>query len=219
MQVQGKQFSHLLILGGAGRAGQSLVREALASGYRVTALLRNPQKLEIPAHPQLNIVKGDVTDQCLLQKLLAGKVDAVLSTLGIYIKHPGTPLADMTAPLVRLMEQQGVQRLICMSSHGVGGSRKQGSLLVKFITGITLRHVLVDKQRQEEIIERSGLAWTILRPPRILDSDQSRAYQRWMECPDPPRPRWQISKQDAALEMLALLEDDSSVRQVWHISY
>ena len=46
-------FKRLLILGGTGRAGQALVREALARGHEVTALARDPSVLEPLAHEQL----------------------------------------------------------------------------------------------------------------------------------------------------------------------
>ncbi len=37
----------LLILGASGRTGQHLVQQAMSAGHQVTALVRNPQKLEV----------------------------------------------------------------------------------------------------------------------------------------------------------------------------
>jgi hypothetical protein len=69
------------------------------------------------------------------------------------------------------------------------------------------------------MIRNSGLNWSILRPPRILDNRDTKPYLRWQEPPFGGKPRWQISKQDAAAEMLKLLEDASSIGQTWQISY
>ncbi len=210
---------HVLILGGGGRVGQVLLQQALDRGYRVTALLRNPDRLQLPEYPNFSVTKGDVTDQALIAELVTQNVDAVMSTLGIFQKEPGTPLADMTAPLLTAMQAAGVRRLVCMSSLGVGESRKLGNLLVKMIVWVRLRYVLIDKACQEKLIEHSGLDWTILRPPRILPSTASKDYLRWQSELGPLRPRWQISRVDAAREMLDLLENPSSIGQTWHISY
>jgi putative NADH-flavin reductase len=217
--VNEQKQTHILILGGAGRVGQALLRLALNRGYRVTAIVRDPGKLALTNNSCLKLVKGDVTDLALVQSLMSSDVDAVLSTLGIFQREPGTPLADLTAPLLELMKKVGIKRLVCMSSLGVGDTRNLGNLLVKFITRVTLRYVLIDKACQEKLIEHSGLDWTILRPPRILDNEKTAPYLRWREPPIVGKPRWQISKKDAAAEMLSLLEDPSSVEQTWQISY
>ena len=112
-----------------------------------------------------------------------------------------------------------VRRLVCMSSLGVGESRRLGNLTVKFVTHWVLRHVLVDKAAQESLIRASELDWTILRPPRILETDTTGTLQRWQATLDGARPRWQISRRDAAAEMLNLLADDSAIHQTWHVSY
>jgi uncharacterized protein YbjT (DUF2867 family) len=216
--MEGKS-PQLLILGGAGRTGQTLLQQALDRGYRVTALVRDPTALGAISHAALNVVKGDVRDVELLEQLLGSGVSAVLSTLGIFIKKPGTPTADMTAPLLAAMNRQQVRRLVCMSSLGVGDSKGLGNLTVRVVTGYVLRHVLVDKQCQEKLIEHSGLDWTIVRPPRILDRNEHRAYIRWQEFSRALKPKWQISRADAGKEMLDLLEDDSSIGQTWHLSY
>ncbi|MEH6589823.1 MAG: NAD(P)-binding oxidoreductase [Halioglobus sp.] len=209
----------LLILGGAGRVGQTLLQQALDRGYHVTALVRDPTVLKAITHPALNVVKGDVRDADLLEQLLSSGVAAVISTLGTFIKKPGTPTTDMTAPLLAAMNRQQVKRLVCMSSLGVGNSKGMGNLTVRIVTGYVLRYVLVDKQCQEKLIEYSGLDWTILRPPRILDKNEHRPYSRWQDFSQALKPKWQISTADAAKEMLDLLEDDSSIGQVWHISH
>ena len=125
----------------------------------------------------------------------------------------------MAAIIPPVMQAQGVKRLVCMSSLGVGETRKLGNLVVRYVTGVVLRHVLVDKACQEKLIEHSKLQWTIVRPPRIMNHEISAPLLRWQNELGGEKPRWQVSKLDAALEMLKLLEDPSSIGATWNISY
>jgi putative NADH-flavin reductase len=213
-----QNYRHLLILGGAGRVGLSLVEQALERGYRVTAVIRNPDQVSLPVNQNLTIIKGDISDSSVVSKAINSGVDAVLSTLGVFIKKPGTPLTDMTGPILQAMNDEGVSRIVCMSSLGVGDTRKLGNLTVRFVTSVILKHVLVDKQCQENLLAKSELEWTILRPPRITDLSESVDYLRWQMPLGKLRPRWQISKYDAAKEMLELLAKPDSIGQTWQIS-
>jgi len=213
-----QHYQHLLILGGAGRAGLSLLEQALERGYRVTAVIRNPEQVSLPESPGLTVIAGDICDPAVVAKAMGSGVDAVLSTLGVFIKKPGTPLTDMTGPILEAMHDEGVSRIVCMSSLGVGDTRKLGNLTVRYVTGVILRHVLADKQCQENLLEQSGLDWTILRPPRIIDTSTSGDYLRWRMPLGKQRPRWKISKYDAAREMLELLSNPETIGQTWQIS-
>src|SRR5712691_3765930 len=59
----------LLIVGATGGTGRQLIAQALERGHAVTALVRNPAKLQIE-HPQLKVIPGDVLDY--------GSVDAAV---------------------------------------------------------------------------------------------------------------------------------------------
>ena len=61
--------------------GLEAVKQALAGGHTVTALVRNPSKLEAVAHPNLTVVEADVLQAESLAPHLPGQ-DAVLSCLG-----------------------------------------------------------------------------------------------------------------------------------------
>lgn len=50
--------TRVLIVGATGGTGRQLVAQALERGHVVTALVRNPAKLQIE-HPQLRVVQGD----------------------------------------------------------------------------------------------------------------------------------------------------------------
>ncbi len=70
----------LSIFGATGPTGRCLVAQALARGHSVTAVARSPERMSL-RHPQLQVVRGDVTDPTTIAAAIAGH-DAVLSALG-----------------------------------------------------------------------------------------------------------------------------------------
>ena len=52
----------LTILGATGATGTALTGQALAAGHEVTAVVRDPARLAVPAHPRLRTVTADVMD-------------------------------------------------------------------------------------------------------------------------------------------------------------
>jgi putative NADH-flavin reductase len=98
----------LLVLGGTGRTGQHLIRLALEQGHRVRALARTPAKLTA-THPDLEVIRGSMTEDLDLDALVAG-VDHVVSLLG-----------DAAAQRVRPVNTEFVRRLVpAMRRNGVG---------------------------------------------------------------------------------------------------
>ncbi|GMG86279.1 NAD(P)-dependent oxidoreductase [Biformimicrobium ophioploci] len=209
---------HLLVLGASGRTGQQLVRLALDAGYRVTACARKTES--IPGnHPRLCKCALDINDAASILAALDPVPDAVLSTLGIFHKTDSTPLADGTRNILSAMQDRGVRRLVLMSSLGVGDSRGQGNFIVALVSRFILPYVLRDKELQERLVKTSGLDWTILRPPQLLPSDQSRFYEMWEGDPPKKRLRWKISTLDAAQAMLNVLRSPNSCGRQYQISY
>src|SRR6059036_3915989 len=71
--------SRVLIVGASGGTGRQLVKQALERGYAVTALVRDPSRLQID-HPELTVIKGNVLDEGSLDVAMRGQ-EAVLSAL------------------------------------------------------------------------------------------------------------------------------------------
>jgi putative NADH-flavin reductase len=71
--------TNVVVLGAAGRTGRLIVAEALRSGHRVTAAVRNPAS--IPATQGLRVERADVRDTNSLRAVIQGH-DAVVSAIG-----------------------------------------------------------------------------------------------------------------------------------------
>lgn len=72
----------LLIFGASGKTGRELVKQSLAQGHEVTALVRNPAKFSL-THQSLHVVQGDILRYETVESAMRGQ-DAVLSALGVH---------------------------------------------------------------------------------------------------------------------------------------
>ena len=101
-----------------------------------------------------------------MKTAIRGK-DAVLVSIGThnYFAMDRT-CSNATKAIVASMKETGVKRIIVLSSYGAGpGNRGYLSWFPRSILG----YILEDKDTQEEIIMKSGLDYTIVRPPRLLN--------------------------------------------------
>ena len=137
-----------LLFGATSGTGLELLKQALESGYAVTAYARNPAKIDVIKHENLQTIHGDVLDADAVEKAVPGH-DAVVSTIGAGAGR-ATLREDGTRNIVKAMEKAGVQRLISLSSLGVGDSRANLPFFTKcIIVSIFLRHAFADHERQE----------------------------------------------------------------------
>jgi uncharacterized protein YbjT (DUF2867 family) len=156
--------ARVLIVGATGGTGRQLVTQALARGYAVTALVRDPSKLQLD-HPKLVIVQGNVLDAGSVDEAVRGQ-DAVLCALGhkrFFL--PTRILSEGTRNILGAMEAHGVRRLVCETSLGIGDSAgRMGLYYTFFVIPLILPFYFWDKTRQESLIARSGVEWVIVRP-------------------------------------------------------
>ncbi len=219
-----KTSLNLMLFGTTGRVGRHLLAQALDAGHRVTAVVREPAKITTE-HDHLTVLKGDISSRETLDRASVaatnkdGAIDAVLSTLGIFQREQGTPLADGTSNLVSVMNDYGVKRLIAMSSVGIGDSTGQGNFLVKILLKTRLKYVVIDKNKQEGIIRGNDLNWTIIRPPQIVPGDKTGDYYQWSGTPDGRKIKWKITCGDAAHSMLSKVTDEDTFNNAYQVAY
>lgn len=207
----------MLIVGATGGLGKVLLDRALGQGHEVTVLVRDPARLEALL-PRLRVVRGDVLDPASVESAVREQ-DAVVSALGTPSpRKPSTLLFEGTKNVVEAMERQGVGRLVCVTILGTGESgRRHGSLFYRlFVLGFVVRPMLEDKEHQEEVIRRSRLEWTIVRPPRYTDEPRGSAYQVIAEGGGRVG---KVGRADLADFMLDQLDDHSHVRKAVVIGY
>ena len=156
----------LFLLGATGKTGSEIVSLALTQGHEVTAFVRSPEKLR-PAR-SLTIVRGDPRDPENMAAALPGH-DAVLSTIGPHPREalrPSTLVTDCARATVEAMTASGVPRLVIVSAAVLFPEK---GLYFAFFRWLTTYHAR-DLRGMEDIVRGSGLAWTIARPPRLVQS-------------------------------------------------
>jgi uncharacterized protein YbjT (DUF2867 family) len=160
---------NITIFGASGRTGRHLVEQALEKGHRVTAYVRREKAIDI-THENLRVVIGSITDPAKLKEAIQGK-EACLSVMGgsSLTRHAEEIKAGIDL-IVRIMEEEGVPRLIYLSSAGAGESRYSLPQPVRFLVcDIMLRIPLADHFSNEQRIAKSRLAWTVVRPGGLTD--------------------------------------------------
>jgi uncharacterized protein YbjT (DUF2867 family) len=160
----------IALIGATGRTGAPALTTALDRGHDVTVLVRDPAKLPAETRPRVRVVVGDVTDPAALTQLL-DDADAVVSALG-----PTGKQADLhtraARALVEIMSTRGPRRFVGVSAAGIDvpGDRKAPkdkviSWLIRKLGG----PVAQDKPVEYAVWAASGLDWTLVRPPRLVD--------------------------------------------------
>ena len=169
----------LLVLGGTGNTGRWVVKMAIERGHHVRALVRSKDSIE--ERDGLEIVEGEVLDPVVVQHVMVG-CDAVISCLGIRKETPSDPRSALTSPedftarsaryIVDAMKSCGVERLIGISSAGVGDSWDTVEPgLRSVIETSNIRIVFQDLDRMEKVYRDSGLDTLAVRPVVLVNGD------------------------------------------------
>ena len=205
----------IAVFGSTGTVGKHVVEQALAAKHVVTAFVRNPAKLGIN-HPNLNYVTGDVLKLSDVTRCTQNQ-DAVVCVLGAGAK--GHIRAEGTKNIILAMKENGIKRLICQSSLGVGDSRGTLNFFWKHIMfGLLLKKAYHDHELQEEYVMKSDLDWTITRPAAFTDGPKTGHYKVGFPG-DAKGLTLKISRADVADFIMRQLTDRTYIRKAVGQSY
>lgn len=111
-------MSNVTLIGASGFVGTSILNELLARGHKVTAIVRNPQKIN-NTNPNLAIVKADVANTDAIIEACKGK-DAVISAYNPGWTNPNIYEETLrNYPLIlAATKKAGVKRLLCVGGAG-----------------------------------------------------------------------------------------------------
>jgi putative NADH-flavin reductase len=203
----------LTIFGATGGTGTCLTEQALAAGHSVTAVVRDPARLAVPAHPRLEVVAADVLDPASIRPAVDG-ADAVLTAVAPPGTGPSMLRQDSTRSIIQAMQKTGARRLLAVSGSVVadqGESPYLRYLLKPLVRRTFLRHVCADFRGAEDEIHASDLDWTIFRPPSLTGKAARRTYRTAIDRNLPHC--FSISRADLAACMLTLLDDPATAHR------
>ena len=199
---------HVVIAGGHGKIALRLTARLAARADIVTSLIRNPDHRadveQAGGRPVVVDLEATTVDD--LAPILSG-ADAVVFAAGA---GPGSGAArkdtvDRAAAvlLAEAARAAGVHRYLLVSSTGVDDPPRPG-------TDEVWAAYLTAKKAAEDAIRASALAWTILRPGALTDDPGT---GRVLLAP-PPVPRAEVTRDDTAAVLVALLDTPATAGQV-----
>lgn len=119
-----------LVTGGAGFIGSHVVRRGIEAGWEITVLdnFSTGYEANLPAHPRLRLVRGDVRDEAAVRDALSGAeaVFHLAASVG-NVRSIEAPLFDAevnllgTLRVLEAMKAGGVRRLVYSSSAAIFG--------------------------------------------------------------------------------------------------
>ena len=110
--------------------------------------------------------------------------DAVVTAIGPRDRGPTTVSADSAHSIFEAMEKCDTRRLLTVSGSIVADDGEgffMRTVAKPLFRRTLLRDVCADMRRAEEVVEESGLDWTIVRPPRLLDKPGTGRYRLGFE--------------------------------------
>ena len=151
----------LLIFGAGSGAGALLLKE-VGNDYKITLMIRNPEKAAAIDIPGVNIIHGDAADINIVEQACraAGPNATIVSTMGgeaaNYIGH---------RLIIDCAEKFGLKRMLMVTSIGCGDTWPTLSDRAKAAFGQAVR----EKSLAEIWLQTSQLDYCIFRPGGLKD--------------------------------------------------
>jgi uncharacterized protein YbjT (DUF2867 family) len=195
-----------MIFGATGRIGRSAVRHALATGHLVTAFSGRPVDV-----PGVESVVGDIRDERAVHRAMVG-ADAIIAAVGPRANRPEEErtLESGMRNIVAAAIDHNLRRIVTLSGAGVDVPGDRKPVLDRIATLVVrraARHVVGAKQREYAILAASGLDWTALRPPLVIDGP-ARGYRLDLRL----RPGVRVTREDVGRALVDQLTEPTFIR-------
>ncbi len=196
----------IAVTGGTGFVGSHFIDAAVDAGHPVRALTRKPQ----PPRHAVEWIEGSLADADSLRRLVSGC----------------TSLAHI-AGVINARDERGFERgnvegtlamLAAATAAGITRFVHVSSLAAR---EPKLSRYGASKARAEELVERSGLDWVIVRPPAVYGPGDKETLELFKMAKLrlmllPPRGRVSLLHvRDLARLLLALVETDEPSRMIF----
>jgi len=157
-QVSADDKGLVVVAGATGRTGRLVVKNLIAEGYEVRAMVRSLKKGKQVFGEEIAMVQADVTEPSTLPPLLAG-ADFVISSIGVSGKGEARP-EDVdyggSVALIDASKSARIKKFIMVTSGGVTWWTHP----INWFSGGVLKW----KRKAELYLRVSGLTHVIVRP-------------------------------------------------------
>ncbi len=210
---------HVLLLGATGRTGKQVLRALMLANHHVIAVVRDEHKVGFVSE-RLTVLEGDTRDGKCLREAMNG-CEAVISVLNISrtsdfpwakLRTPKMLLSDTMANLLQIADPAAIRKVIICSAWGVHETNADLPGWFRWLIdnsniGVAYR----DHERQEVLICKSELNYTIVRPVGLTHSSRHKAIA--VSIDNTPKPKLFISRKSVAEFIVRLLDTDDYVRK------
>jgi putative NADH-flavin reductase len=210
----------IAIFGASGGTGQLLTQRCLAAGYEVRALLRTPETFAFRGYAE--VIQGKAFDAEAVANTIAG-ADAVLSALGARSLRREDVLEQAVPLIVAAMQGAGVRRIIALGSAGAEpDSLKKQTFLRRWIAEnivytTVLKWPVASQRAQWAALSASGLDWTMVMPPMLLNVPGRGTYR--IDGEALPRNGSRIARSDVADFMMKQIGDPQWIGKGVYITW
>jgi nucleoside-diphosphate-sugar epimerase len=196
----------IVIAGGHGQIAQHLTQVLTAHGDRAVSLIRNSDHVDavtaLGALPQVIDLESASVEE--VAAVLAG-ADAVVFAAGAG-PNSGPERKDTVdragaVLLADAAEKVDVRRYVLISSFGAGEP------VAEDLDAGWKAYIKAKTAAEEDVSDRSGLDWTILRPGKLTDDDPTDS----VSLTEPPLDSGEVTRADVAAVIARLLETDAAV--------
>ncbi|NOU46898.1 MAG: NAD(P)H-binding protein [Bacteroidales bacterium] len=197
----------IIVFGGTGEVGQVIVQKLLDKEKHVYVLTR--QTMESKTH--LNHKVGNVLDIETIEQII-DQDDKIIISLGFNNSSLDT-MSKGTANIIAAMKKIGAKRLVCLSAQGAGDSWNYmpDEFKEMVLNDKILKASFHDHGIQEDIVKKSDLEWTIVRPTEITGEKEKATFTKNSPAENST---FQISKFDVAQFIVDEIEGNNFIKQV-----
>jgi hypothetical protein len=201
----------VIVFGATGMVGKQLVQQALFNGNTVKAFGRNVFTEFEKDNTQLELVKGALFDEKDVYNAIAG-CDAVLSALGGSMDGSDKTRTLGMKNIIAQMKKAGVRRIVAVGGLGVLNAPENGLLIDQ--EGYPKEYLAVGLEHKKayEYLNESGLDWTFVCCPDIINESATGSFVTNANFPPEPN-NYKINAGDLALFMLKELEKNEYVKE------
>ncbi len=193
----------VLVVGATGDLGGRVVRELLARGKHVRALVREGSDADSLAADGVEIARGDLLDPDSLERALRG-ARAVVTTATGYRRNGSDPAVDDQGNrnLVDAAARAGVERFVFTSVATADQAESVAPFWQKKLT--------------EDYLERSGVPFVAIRPGTLVGGEQDfwerdLRKDRLTAFGDPDTPHTLVHIDDVAAYLARAIDEPNAV--------
>ncbi len=150
-----EEIKTIALFGASGQTGRAIIAEASIRNIKIrTSKNRNPSKED-------------------LFKTVSN-ADAVMIVFGPRPPYTDVFCAEETKKIIQAMEKARIKRLICQTGAMIGDYSKNRSFIFQVFSERFRKSNPLgynDRVQQEQAVRTSALEWTIIKPPRLTNSE------------------------------------------------